>query len=171
MVTNGYKLKELLKLKKIELRTQQAILKGSFYKFEDEDKKTPLQAMSDIMVLEEDIAKIQTAQKYYNLNSEVEVEGFPKMSLELAIKLLGGYSRKSKVFRDYAAGDPKKRRYSMEEPGPQTRREGAEHQKAVITKEDALQQSIIAETKVSNLKTAIALANANDMKINFLNIS
>lgn len=39
MIINGYKLKELLKLKKLELKANNALISDSFYIFEDEVKK------------------------------------------------------------------------------------------------------------------------------------
>lgn len=169
MITNGYKLKELLKLKKMELTANLAKIKTSFYVFEEElDKGTPIELSENIMVLEKDLATIQTAQKYYNINSIIKIDGFEEMSLEMAIKLLGGYNRKSKMFRDFLESGLKRSRYSSSERGPKIRSKDTEYQTESITQEDALKEAMGAEVKASNIKTAISLANGRDMEINFL---
>lgn len=120
------------------------------------------------MKIEKDIAILQTAQKYYNIHNQVSIENLDNISLELAIKLLGSYGRKSKLFRDYAGESSNRRSYYDEGKGPKIRNKDSEYQIATITKQDALKQSMDAELMASKITAAISMANSKDIEITFL---
>ena len=85
---NGYKIREAvrqLEVKKSALRNQ---FNSSFYKFDDEEKATPVEIGNAIDTIESQIARLQEVQAHYNLTVQVPFKG-RDISLLRAIKLVG----------------------------------------------------------------------------------
>ena len=106
MQVNGYQLREALRRwnQRRELAAKQ--FKQSLYSF-DEEGPLPSAFARDAENADQAVAKLQEAQQRYNLDVKVD-EG--KMSLALAVKMLGGAGRLEKLWRDAADPDVGKRR-------------------------------------------------------------
>lgn len=168
MEVTGYMLKEGLKMKSIELSSIQTLFNESLYKFPDEKKMSPQEVVAAIVALEEDISLLQTAQSYYNLNVKVTVNKIGKLSLEQAIKLVGGAGRVSKMWRTAAKGNTRDR-WSMS--NVDVRRKDEEIASPTIKKEEALQHAKNAERYASSLRSAIALGNTTTVEIDWIDES
>ena len=169
MKVTGYQIRELLKIKHIELETLNGMYSDSLFKYVDEEKESPFSIMKRVLELEIVISLLQTAQKYYNLNVTFNVKtkecDFGDISLEYAVKLLGGYTRYTKKFSDFSKGE-KRDRYHVDEP--QRKSKDDEYQISTMTKEQASKEAIKSQLILSALSTAISKGNATEMDIDFL---
>jgi hypothetical protein len=168
MNVTGYQLKEALKMKTLELSTVQTQFDESLHKFEgDEDKISPQEIVGKIASLEEEIAELQTAQSYYNLQVTIHVGDLP-MKLEKAIKLVGGAGRVSKMWRSASKGQMRERweRHSLV-----VRRADEEVAKPTISKNEALDRAKEAERFASRLRNSIAVGNTTTVAIDWLDES
>ena len=164
MQVTGYKLKEALKLKAIELQAVQSLFDESLYKFEGEEKLSPEEVVDKIKTLEDQIAKLQTAQSYYNLQVIVEVNG-KKGFLETAIKLVGGAGRVSKMWRTASAGRTRDR---WDRSNIITRRTDEVMAEPTVNKITALEKAKEAEKFASALRSAIAVGNTNIVDVDWI---
>jgi len=165
MEVTGYKIKEALKLKNLELQAVQSLFDESLYKFEDEkDKMSPAEVAQKILVLENNIADLQTAQSYYNLQVPIEIDGV-KGTLEKAVKIVGGAGRLSKMWRTAAKGNVRDR---WNRSQVATRRADEEVAIPTISKRDALELAKDAEKFASQLRSAIALGNTTVIDIGWI---
>jgi len=161
MDVTGYKLKEALKLKTIELQSVQSLFDESLYKFEGEEKLSPMDVVAQIKTLEDQIAKLQTAQSYYNLQVIVIING-ERGFLETAIKLVGGAGRVSKMWRTASAG---RTRDKWDRSQIATRRTDEITAEPTVKKVDALEKAKEAEKFASSLRSAIAVGNTSIVDI------
>lgn len=164
MEVTGYMLKEVLKLKSIELQAVQSLFDESLYKFEDENKMDPSEVVSNIQKLEEEISILQTAQSYYNLQVKVNIVD-KKITLEQSIKLVGGAGRISKMWRNAAAGNTRDKwgRGRIE-----TRKVDEERAISTLTNVEALNYAKEAEKIASALRSAIAVGNTEKVNIDWI---
>lgn len=161
---SGYKIREAvrqLEVKKSALRNQ---FNGSFYKFDDEEKDTPLVIGDAIDTIESQIARIQEVQAQYNLAVQVPFKG-QEISLLRAIKLVGGKGRIEGMWRKIA--NPKSRRYSYDDNvgGPSERRDDVTLSKAVLTDSQCTEEAIKAMELAGALRAAIANGNTTEISL------
>ena len=164
MEVTGYQLKEALKMTSLELSTIQSQFEETLFKFDDEDKETPEEIANKIYTLELKIAKLQTAQSFYNMAVEVDVQKI-KFLLEEAIKCVGGAGRLSKMWRTASKGKTRDRWSDLQAA---TRKEGEERAKPTITKMQALGKAKEAEKLASALRSAIAIGNTAKVSIDWV---
>lgn len=160
MKINGYKIKDAIKLKTMELTTILSQFDESLYSFQGEFKETPEIIMSKVAALETDIATLQEIQGQYNLAVTVEIELIPQtktgFTLMFAVKSIGGLGRISKKWRDAAKGE-KKDRYSYS--SGVTRNKDTEVATPTLSKTQALTMAKEAEKLATRFRSAIATGN------------
>lgn len=169
MEITGYKLREVLKMKALELSTIQSTFDESLFTFQDECKDLPGEIAAKITKLESDIAYLQAAQSEYNLNVKVTVKKGKDttftMPLEVAVKMVGGAGRLSKMWRTAAQGDKRDR---WDRGTPRTRNKEDLIAKPTITKTAALAEAKIAEAFAAALRNAIAVGNNTVVAIDWI---
>jgi hypothetical protein len=167
MNVTGYKLREALKMKSLELATIQSLFDESLYAFEGEKKDSPEVVAARIGVLETQIAVLQAAQSYYNLQVTVEPDG-NKMPLEAAVKMVGGAGRLSKMWRTAAQGSKRDRWDRSMSP---VRNKEDVIAQPTISKSDALVFAQKAEKFAAALRSTIAVGNNNVVAIDWIDES
>lgn len=157
LTVTGQKIKEVLKIKTLELTTVLSTFDESLVSFEgDKGKKdTPQQVMDNVVRLEKEVAFIQTLQSRYNLAVKVKIQHV-EITLEEAVKLVGGAGRTAKRWKEVAKGE-KKDRYSSRYDN--TRDKDKEYAVPTISKAEALEKAKVAERYASAIRTAIATGN------------
>jgi hypothetical protein len=161
MEITGYKLKEALKMASLEKETVLTQFDETLYAFKGEKKPSPEEISDRVSYLETKIATLQTAQSQYNLNIMVSVQG-EEMSLQQAIKMVGGAGRLSKMWRSAAKGSKRDR---WERQSSVTRKTDEEIALPTITKQDTMQRAKEAELFASRLRSAISTGNTNKVDI------
>lgn len=102
MKISGFRLQQAIKVQVDRRKLAEARFDGSLKKFPDEKKPDPRDLMKEFEDAERQIALLQTAQARFNLTVEVEVQG-KRMTLQEAVKLLGGASRVERNWTKAAA--------------------------------------------------------------------
>jgi hypothetical protein len=164
MQVNGYKIREALKMKALELTTIQSQFDESLFIFEGDQKESPIDISDKITKLEVEIAMLQAAQSEYNLKVKVEVEG-KTLPLEAAVKMVGGAGRLSKMWRT-AAGGAKRERWDR--GFPTTRNKEDVVAQPTISKSKALELAKAAERLAASLRNAIAVGNNTVVAIDWI---
>lgn len=160
----GHQLKEALKMASLTLSTIFSQFDETLYKFHDEEKESPSVIADKISEFENKVAKIQTAQSLYNLSVKIIVNN-KEMTLEEAIKRVGGAGRMAKMWRNASKGSKHERYYG----GDHKRRSADEEiAKPTISKTDALEKAKDAEKFAAKLRTAIAIGNSTEVSIDFV---
>jgi len=159
---NGYQLREALKRWRIRRDVADKQFKEALWGFKDDEggKPTPQAVAEAYEKADFAIAKLQELQQEFNRNTTVDVGG-RRMTLALAIKLVGGAGRMENMWRT-AATDSGRDRYSYRE---MTRKADEEHAKRRIKVEDAIGLSDKAANYASQLRSAIAAANARTIAV------
>ncbi len=164
MKVTGYQLKEAIKMKALELDTIQSQFNDSLHRFEDEEKRSPIDIVDDLRRLENHLVELQTAQDFFNLGVQCEVNGEP-ISLSQAIKAVGGAGRIAKMWRTAAQGEKSDR---WERARNLTRNKEDESAIPTISKEEALNESRKSEKFAAQLRNAIAVGNSKSLEISWL---
>jgi len=159
MKTTGYELREALKRWKLKRDVAQAAFPKSLKTFEGQDKRSPEDLASELLVAEAAIAKLQATQDSYNTIVSFEVGG-EQMSLCYAIKHLGGLVRVEKLWRDVAVKG-EDTRFSYTEP---TRLKDHEYARDTVTPESAAQQALEIGKVIADLRVAISKGNAVEVE-------
>jgi hypothetical protein len=161
MITiNGYRLREALKEKQLELATLQSQWDESLVAFAGEEKARPDDLANAIFKLEMNIARLQELQSDYNLKVKVDVCDVI-YTLECCIKIVGGAGRLSKRWREAAKGE-KVDRYDR--GGILYKEKDKEYAKPVISKTAALIFAKAREKYASQVRNAIAKGNLTDIE-------
>ena len=169
MIVNGYKLRETIKMKQLELSTIQTQFEDSLFKFEGEAKIHPKDVVNQIKKLEHEIALLQTAQNSYNSSVTVTLDGMNEpVRLAYAIKIVGGAGRVAKMWRSAAQG---KTRDRWDRMAPEIRKSDEEKAQRVMDNKEALEEAKIGEKFASSVRSAIATGNAEDVDIAFIDES
>jgi hypothetical protein len=161
MKTTGYALREAIKQFELRRDTAARSFDGSLRKFPDEDKEAPQKIVEQFLKAEGAIVSLQVAQARYNLAVGVEANG-EKMSLEEAVKRIGGYARAEKMWR--TAAGPKPDRYN-------TYRNDDERDptklvsRITVTPSEAVKLASAAAKRAGALRAAIATGNAREVEI------
>ena len=164
---SGFQIREALKVLEMRKGAIVSQFKPSLYKFEDEDKESPVEIAEAVNKAEANIARMQTAQAEYNLAVKVEVQGTEITLLE-AIKLVGGAGRMEKSWKD-AATVRRRARYEREEE--QTRSNDETYAKPTIDRAESLAKATEASKYASALRAAIATGNQKKIEIDGLDAS
>ena len=165
MKVTGYMFKEALKMHSLTLSTVQTQFDESLHIFEgDSNREHPKSIVDKIRKLEHMIATLQTGQSEYNLAVQVKV-GDKDMPLELAIKLVGGAGRISKMWRSASKGRVRDR---WDSSRIVSRNKDEEIAQPTITKNDALEEAIGAEKFALRLRSAISTGNTVEAEISSL---
>lgn len=158
MLTNGYKLREMLRAAELTLEMYVAEFESSKNAFEGEDVKRKLVDVSnDIKSQELLVAKLQELQQEYNQNVNVKVQG-NDMTLTMAVKLQGGAGRQSKMWR-VLAGEKKNSRNSYYDREEMTRSKDNIYAKPTYTKIEALAKANEFSAYAGALRAAVAIGN------------
>lgn len=164
MITNGYKLREMLRAAQLTLDVFISEFEGSKVAFEG-DNKRPLTVISeDIKKQEYLVAKLQEVQQQYNQEVTVSVQGTP-MSLAMAVKLQGGAGRQSKMWRSLA-GEKKKDRWAAREET--ARNNDTTYAKETYTKKDALAKANEFSVYAGAIRAAVATGNNTEKTFDVL---
>jgi hypothetical protein len=75
MKVNGYKLQQAIKSRQEDRDLLNGQFNGSLYKFEDEDKRNPVEIANDLTKAEQEIAYLQSVQGLYNTKVVITVDG------------------------------------------------------------------------------------------------
>jgi len=167
MKVTGYKIREALKMAQLELSTIGSQFGDSLFCFEGEAKPSPKNIIISIQQLERNIARLQTAQAMYNLTVMITV-GHERLTLEEAIKRVGGAGRISKMWRVAAQGnqvDKWELRQSM------SRKTDEIQAQPTISKIEALEETKVSEKYASALRNAIAIGNTTEVTLDSIDLT
>ena len=162
MKITGYMLRESIKQHELRRDTAARAFPGTLNKFPNEEKETPHQAVKTFLEAEDAIVRLQVAQSLYNLAVKVEANG-EKMTLEEAIKRIGGYARAEKMWR--SAAGPKNDRYSSYGNNDRERDHTKVFAKETVTSTEAVKFATAAAKKAGALRAAIATGNASSVEM------
>lgn len=166
MKTNGYKLREALKLWALRKSAADADFADSLHKFPTEQKDLPTVVADRIAAADRNIATLQVAQMRYNLDVSVVVNGV-LVTLADAIKLSGVADRNEKLWKG-ATVSPSRRRYDS----PTLERDRTlERAEATISAKEILVQTTLASRATGQLRAALAAGNATEVVIEGLDAS
>lgn len=160
MKITGYAIREAIKQHDLRRDTALRAFDGSLRKFPDEEKDTPQKVMEHFLASEHAIAKLQTLQTQYNLKVTVEVLT-EKLSLEEAIKRIGGDARAEKMWR--SATGPKTDRYAGYSNNDE-RDPTKVFAKTTVTPSEATKLASAAAKRAGAFRAAIATGNAREIE-------
>lgn len=162
MKVTGITLREGMRKWQTRLEVAAKQFTESLWQFPDDNRKlaSPTELSKQFLEADEAIAAIQTAQQQYNLNNIMDFRG-KKISLAMAVKLIGGAGRHEKMWRS-AATDSGRDKYSYRE---NTRKADDIHAERQVTVADAMRHAEEASSYASALRSVIALANAKEMEV------
>lgn len=167
MKVTGYMLKEQIKIRMMELESLYARFENQILAFPGEERM-PIEYAETLMDVETQVVKLQTAQKFYNLNALVTAPygELDKVSLEYIIKLVGPVARIAKRWRK--ASQPDKDRYYGRE---NVRKADEVYEQRTISEDDCLTLAMELERKAAKMRSIIATANSVEMEIHWLDSS
>ena len=163
MKTTGYQLREALRHWRSVQEGLAIDLKGSLYYFDQKEKINPLTVAKDYTAAEDAVARIEEAQQKYNLRITVTIADEPK-TLTYAIKALGMAGRYAAIWKAVAS-DKQQSSRGWGESYERVRNKDDVHAKRSISKEAATKMRTAANKHASDLRQAIALANASTLEI------
>lgn len=170
MKVTGYQLREAIKRHTFVRDTALSVFNDSLKAFPDEHKDAPTEAMNRLMRAEFAIAMLQEAQAGYNASVTVDDptrSRAPRMTLGAAVKLVGGYGRAEKLWRQ--AAQPGKSRASWRDDD-QRNKDIVIAMPQIPHKEAAALAEQMARVAAS-LRQAIALGNAVEVDMKDLDSS
>jgi hypothetical protein len=170
MLTTGTQLRCRLTALRLQLDAQTKAFDEALRRYPNE-VKDPLDAMRQLALLEQEIALLQTAQQWYNLQIQIELppiagvvpEG-TSVTLATAVKWLGSLGRAAKMWRTAL---PSKERYRMSTLD--TRRSDEEHETYTLPTSEVIAQVTLWSNAAATVQTRIALANTREIEIPWLN--
>ena len=161
MQITGFQIREALKRWNLRLETADKQFKNSLWAFEGEQMIAPLEVGKNFKEADEAVARLENLQQRYNQKVEVDVLG-KKMTLALAVKMIGGAGRREKMWR-LAATDTGHERYSSYRD--MTRKADDIQAKRQITVEEAMKQADEAARFAGALRAAVATGNAKQVEL------
>jgi len=165
MEVTGHQLREAISVWELMRDASKQSFGNSIFKFEDEDKDSPLQLSDEYQEAEENIASLQAAQVEYNLNLEVSIDEGEPISLCHAIKLIGAVQRMSSLWNVSLDSAPSLSLYSS----PNVREKDSKYAVLTISADDVLEEKIKISKRLSVLRAAVAAMNNTKMDIIWLN--
>ena len=160
MNVNGLRLQQAIRAQTERRKLVEARFAGSLKKFPDEKKPSPIALMEELEDAERRIALLQVAQARYNLTVEVEVQG-KRVTLQEAVKLLGGSSRIERKWADAAAEE-------VDRYGSTVRDKDSIVCQRQVEPEKCTELARVAGKRVRSLRYAIAKGNATELDISGL---
>lgn len=162
MQINGYILRDALQRwdRKRTLATK--MFPSSFYKFEGDSKPSPNTIMEQFLEADRNYARIQEIQQRYNSFVTVTIQD-ETISLSLAVKLISGAGRAEKMWANSI--ELKSKRYSYDDDVETTRSKDTIYANRTMSEEACLEKAEQASRNASNLRTAIAQANATSVSL------
>lgn len=157
MKTTGYALQQAIREATKERDLADSRFSGSLKAFPDEKKPSPLKISDEIEAAERRIATLQAAQARYNLAVTVEADG-RTMTLQEAVKLLGGAQRLEEKWREAAKEEAD--RY-----GSDTRDAGSIIRVRQVDNEKCVELARKHARRVNGIRYAIGKGNATEVEI------
>lgn len=166
MKVNGIQLQGSIK----ELQESRDLLQGQFagtlHKFEDEQKRDPIELASKIETFERKIADLQAAQGVYNAKVRVTVDG-QEMSLLSAVKQVGGANRIVNLWKGVATSGAERHERLSLYGDRLTRNKDQEVAKETISADKAIEMAQAASKRARALRAAISFGNSVDVELGF----
>ncbi len=160
MKISGYRLREALRNKRTLRDVLATRFNDTLWQFKGSEEASPKEISERFVEADHAVASIEAAQQLYNQQVTVRIGG-EKMSLSLAIKLVGGAGRHEKMWRS-AAVDKGRDRYTMRET---SRKLDEEQAVRMVSVDDSLDAAMKAAQHASELRSSIAEANSNEIEI------
>lgn len=170
MKINGYKLQQAIKSRQEDRDLLNGQFSGSLYKFEDEQKRDPVDIAADLAKAEREIAHLQSVQGLYNTKVVITVDG-QDITLLQAIKQVGGANRLANLWKQVAAQSAgtlrsgRRNRYADPFGAPGVRDREQEYAKATVDAETAIQKAKEAAKAARELRAAISAGNAKEVEL------
>lgn len=162
MHVTGTELRDAIHRRELRLDANLQEYADSLYKYDNEDKPSPLSVFEKIDAEELAIAQLQTVQTRFNLSVTVEVGG-KRISLCEAVKSVGGAGRNEKRWRAVITKDSQRNAFTDRN----TRDPNMQFAKKQVTPEDALRLADYHAQRASTLRNVIALGNAQKIDLDF----
>lgn len=169
MKLTGYQLQQAIKSRQEDRDLLNGQFSGSLFKFEDEDKASPVSIADALTRAEAEIAQLQTAQGVYNTKVTITVDG-QDISLLQAIKQVGGANRLANLWKEVAkqsAGALSTGRRNRFDPygHAAVRDKEQEYAKATVSAEEAIKLAKATSKKARDLRAAISAGNARQVEL------
>ena len=162
MKVTGYQLREALRHWRSVLEGLAVDLKGSLYYFDLKEKINPLTVAEDYRAAEDAVSRIEEAQQKYNLRVTMTIAD-ESQTLTYAIKALGMAGRYAAIWKAVASDKQSTRGWG--DSNERVRNKDDVHAKRSISKEAASKMRTAANKHASDIRQAIALANASTLEI------
>lgn len=161
MKITGYALREALKQHELRRDTAARTFEGTLKSFPGEVKDKPQDVVKQFLAAETAIAKLQTSQSKYNLLVMVDANG-ERMTLEEAIKRIGGEARVEKMWR--SAAGPRRDRYGSSNIDD-VRDPNQIVAITIVTPNEATKLASACSKRAGSYRAAIATGNAREVEI------
>jgi hypothetical protein len=154
---NGLKIQQAIREATKDRDLADSRFAGSLKAFPDEKKPHPLKLSDEFEAAERRIAALQTAQARYNISVMVEADG-RSMTLQEAVKLLGGAQRLEEKWREAAKEEAD--RY-----GGDTRDKDAVVRTRQVDHEKCVELARMHSRRVNGIRYAIGKGNATELDL------
>ena len=161
MKVNGFEIREALKRWELRRKTADHQFRDSLHRFEGEDKLSPDQVLATFQQADENYAKLQELQQWFNHQVKCKVGG-EEQTLSYCVKVIGGVGRVEKLWREAAA--QKRDRWNRYDQDL-TRNKDTEYAQRAITVGEATKRAEQAAKRASQVRTAIAVGNATSVDV------
>jgi hypothetical protein len=161
MKTNGFQIKQELKLLELSKDALGQELEGTYAKYvADNETRTPKQVLDELRKTEEKIALYQSAQGSYNQQNIVQLDG-KQVPLAYVIKLDGVIGRMAKLWKD-----------TSKQTALPSARYGIEKDQiypvSQVSPKQCLEETKTLMTFATKLQGIIGVANAKEMSVEIL---
>jgi hypothetical protein len=158
---NGFKLQQRIR----ELSDMRDVYGRQFtdgrFRFEDEKKRTPDEAMQLLNETERKIVELQLVQAEFNMTVKVDVDG-REVPLMFAVKMVGALGRMGKMWRVASKGNEDRYRYNQFE---MERERDKDYAVPALTMDEYAARAREAGARAAKYREAIALGNATILEM------
>jgi hypothetical protein len=158
---NGFKLQHRIR----ELANMREVYNRQFtegrFRFPDEEKRTPQEAMALLDETERKIVELQLAQARFNTEIKVEVDG-QSLPLMFAVKMVGALGRMEKMWRNASKGNES--RYSYRDFETERDKDKV-YAVPAMTMDAFAAKAREAGARAARYREAIALGNATSLEM------
>jgi len=165
---NGFRLQSGLRDLELKKQAAESEFQDSLHFFANESKTSPEKLMEVYVDAERKLSHLQEIQSRYNLKVEVSVrlneKNTLKMSLQHAIKLVGGAARAEKLWREATNGKKSVRSYYHKDDST-VRSKDNEYAQPAMTPSQIASQIRDASRFVSALREAIQVGNSTNVEL------
>jgi hypothetical protein len=159
MELDGYKIRAALKRWDDARTLASQTFADSLYAFDGEEKRNPEEVAEQFQVADVFYASLQIIQAVYNQRMKVDFLS-KKISLAVAVKMIGGAGRVEKMWKDAVTG----RKRDIYDDREQRRRDAdTEYAKKTISQARAMEKANEASKLANQLRNGIARANTHAM--------